>query len=58
MARKQSRRGAEENPGGSVKETPGITSGRQRQERRTGSGNMRKGSIQNAKAAEHARPIK
>lgn len=37
------RKAEDENVGGSVEETPGITSGRTRQERRIGSGNMRAG---------------
>ena len=44
-----------ENADGSVKQSPGITAGRTAQERRVGSGNVRRGSARNIKAAERSR---
>lgn len=44
----------EENLGGSVRQSPGMTTGRQEKERRIGSGNARAGSVENQKRAERS----
>ncbi|MBV9009156.1 MAG: hypothetical protein JO354_08320 [Verrucomicrobia bacterium] len=52
MTTKRKKSNVERNPAGSLQVTPGITGGRKTQERRIGSGNVRKGAIRSIKAVE------